>query len=74
VDEEETEEEEFALDEIYFSVSDYMLRAKASNFIGAWDHMGEEGQAVTTFSLSTVSTIPRVSRFCFPSSPLFEMY
>lgn len=68
MDEGEVEEEEFALDEISFAVADYMVRAKASNFTGAWEQAGEEGQAVTMFSLSTVSNILRkCPRILFPN-------
>jgi len=56
----DVEEEETQLDELTFGISDYFLRAKPPGaFLDSWTHLGDSGQAVVTFSLSTVSSIPQ---------------
>eukprot|EP01126_Amoeba_proteus_P054630 TRINITY_DN6732_c0_g1_i10.p1 TRINITY_DN6732_c0_g1~~TRINITY_DN6732_c0_g1_i10.p1 ORF type:complete len:119 (-),score=19.81 TRINITY_DN6732_c0_g1_i10:159-515(-) len=57
---EDADQEELALDVVEFSVGDYFSKVSAPSFTEAWNGLGESGQAVTTFSLSTVSNLTRV--------------
>eukprot|EP01126_Amoeba_proteus_P054629 TRINITY_DN6732_c0_g1_i1.p1 TRINITY_DN6732_c0_g1~~TRINITY_DN6732_c0_g1_i1.p1 ORF type:complete len:285 (-),score=58.05 TRINITY_DN6732_c0_g1_i1:46-900(-) len=54
---EDADQEELALDVVEFSVGDYFSKVSAPSFTEAWNGLGESGQAVTTFSLSTVSNL-----------------
>ena len=49
--------DEYPLDELEFTIADYMQRGAIPNFQDAWAAAQDEQESVSTFSWSTVNTL-----------------
>jgi len=50
-------EDDYHIEDIEVTISDYIKRTLVTAFQEEWDKMGEEGEAVSTFNLSTMKTL-----------------
>jgi len=50
-------EDEYQIEDIEVTISDYIKRTLSTTFQEEWDKLGEEGEAVATFNLSTMKTL-----------------
>lgn len=50
--------DELALDDVHVRLRDFVRRAPVSNWGERWDALGDAVQALTTFGLASVTTIP----------------
>jgi len=56
--EESGTEDEYQLEEVEITVSDFMQKSFVPNFQEKWDQIGDEFEVVETYSLSTMKTLP----------------
>lgn len=50
-------EDQYQIEDIEVTISDYIKRTLVTAFQEEWDKLGEEGQAVATYNLSTMKTL-----------------
>eukprot|EP00026_Physarum_polycephalum_P002420 Phypoly_transcript_02426.p1 GENE.Phypoly_transcript_02426~~Phypoly_transcript_02426.p1 ORF type:complete len:876 (+),score=148.66 Phypoly_transcript_02426:67-2694(+) len=50
-------EDDYHIEDIEVTISDYIKRTLVTAFQEEWDKLGEEGEAISTFNLSTMKTL-----------------
>lgn len=51
-------DDEYQIEDIEVTISDYIKRTVVTDFQAEWEKLGEEGEAVATFNLSTMKNLP----------------
>jgi len=51
-------EDEYKIEDIEITMSDYVKKTMVTDFSAAWEELGAEAEAVETFNLSTIKTLP----------------